>query len=268
MAILDGKVDNTIGSNQEKAKVTTKEVNGKSMICFSHTIDDDGAQQWATKIIMTSDNATFKVQYTHFIITKDGEYVFGDTFKTEAFALENVREYVDLGLSVKWATYNVGATKPQEYGEYYAWGETEPKEVYDWSTYQYCEGTPESCYNLGGSICGTEYDVAHVKWGSTWRMPTVEEFQELIDNCPSEWIYMNGTNGRKFTAANGNSIFLPAAGHIRETEKSDQNHFYCYWSGNPVDWLSWAALYCRADNALNWADGNRAYGFSVRPVTE
>ena len=117
----------------------------------------------------------------------------------------NGHEYVDLGLSVRWATCNVGANNPEDYGDYYAWGETKTKKEY----------TEENCetYKNIGDIKGTSRDVAHVRWGSPWRMPTEEESQELIDNCDWEWTTLNGVEGSKVTSRkNGNSIFLPAAG--------------------------------------------------------
>jgi hypothetical protein len=107
---------------------------------------------------------------------------------------------VDLGLpsGTKWASCNVGATKPEEYGGYYAWGETEEKEFYDKSTYKFYQD--DAYVNIGSDISGTEYDVAHVKWGGNWCMPTYDDIQELRDNCTSEWTTLNGVNGRKFTA--------------------------------------------------------------------
>ena len=140
-------------------------------------------------------------------------------------------EAIDLGLpsGTKWASCNMGATKPEEYGGYYAWGETEEKEVYDWSTYKYYQDG--SFVSLGSDISGTEYDVAHVKWGRKWCMPTLDDIKELLDNCTSEWTTFNNVNGRKFTSKiNGNSIFLPAAG---SRWGGDPNHPVVrgyYWS--------------------------------------
>src|SRR5574344_1874604 len=126
---------------------------------------------------------------------------------------------VDLGLSVKWASCTVGASFPEEYGGYYAWGETEEKSDYSWSTYKYCNDSSSTCMNIGSNISGTQYDVAHVKWGGSWRMPTHEEMQELYDKCTYKWITYNGVNGGKFTGPNGNSIFVPA-------ENSKKQHIF------------------------------------------
>ena len=131
-------------------------------------------------------------------------------------------EYVDLGLSVKWATFNVGASKPEDYGDYFAWGETEPKETYNWATYKWCQGTANTftkyCSNsqYGNADYKTtldpEDDAAIVHLGGDWRMPTIEEWMELKQNCTWKKITINGITGCQVTAKNGNSIFLPRAG--------------------------------------------------------
>ena len=120
---------------------------------------------------------------------------------------------IDLGLpsGTKWACCNVGATAPEGYGGYYAWGETETKSIYDRSTYKYYKNG--GYVSLGSNVAGTQYDVAHVKWGGTWQMPSKEQREELINNCTYEWTTENGVNGCRFTSKkNGASIFLPAAG--------------------------------------------------------
>ena len=128
----------------------------------------------------------------------------------------DIHQYVDLGLSVKWATFNLGATAPEESGDYFAWGEVEPKAEYSWENYKWCDGTESvmTKYNDedGKSILDMVDDAAHVNWGGDWRMPTKEELDELCDKCNWEWIMLNGVNGCKVTGPNGNSIFLPAAG--------------------------------------------------------
>ena len=178
-------------------------------------------------------------------------------------------EAIDLGLpsGTKWASCNVGATKPEEYGSHYAWGETEEKEVYSEDTYKYYQYG--SYVSLGDDISGTEYDVAHVKWGGNWVMPTQEECKELINNCTSEWTTLNGVNGRKFTSnINGNSIFLPAAGYRWHGELNGVGtRGYC-WSStqNPDDSLDASDLYFHSGNAYWNGYGYRRNGQSVRPV--
>ena len=112
---------------------------------------------------------------------------------------------IDLGLSVKWASCNIGASSPERTGGYYACGETEVKSNYTWETYKYYANGKYT--SIGTSICGTQYDVAHVKWGGQWRMPTLAELKELVNECTWTWTTLNGVKGMKVTGPNGNSIF-------------------------------------------------------------
>ena len=141
------------------------------------------------------------------------------------------KNYVDLGLSVKWATCNVGAENPEDYGDYYAWGETEMKRQYDWITYKFRRSgdidrnvtyNKYNNYSPAGivdnkSLLDTSDDVAHVKWGGSWRMPTVQELRELVESCSFEITTINGIKGFKMSSRvigfAGRSIFLPAAGY-------------------------------------------------------
>ena len=139
----------------------------------------------------------------------------------------NGYDYVDLGLSVKWATCNVGADSPEEYGDYYAWGETETKS-------SYYEGNSETYDENIDDITGTDRDVAHVKWGGSWRMPTADEFEELMDNCDYKWTTLNGVWGGRFTSnKNGNSIFLPATGFYEGKSLEESGVYGYYWSSTP-----------------------------------
>ena len=117
---------------------------------------------------------------------------------------------IDLGLDVKFACCNVGANTPFEIGGYYAWGETWTKKVYDWDSYKY--GSQEFPKWIGRNIVNTEYDVAHVTWGGDWHMPTNTELEQLIKKCTCDYVNLEGVNGFKMTASNGNAIFLPAGG--------------------------------------------------------
>ena len=189
-------------------------------------------------------------------------------------------EAIDLGLSVKWASCNVGATKPYEYGGYYAWGETEEKSNYDWSTYKYCNGSD----NTMTKYCTDSYygtvdnkttlepndDVAHVKWGGNWRMPTDAEIEELAQNCAWEWTTLNGINGYEVTGPNGNSIFLPAAGCRGFAETYDQGSFGDYWysSLSSDDSNSACSLEFASSGYGRGSDSIRIAGFTVRPVCE
>lgn len=130
-------------------------------------------------------------------------------------------EAVDLGLSVKWANCNIGASTPEAAGAYYAWGETEEKEAYTPFTYKYYLGdlneegnyyNSEEYKNIGNDISGTAYDVVRAKWGGSWRMPTQEELEELCLKCSWEATEINGVKGNIVTGPNGSSIFLPCTG--------------------------------------------------------
>ena len=164
---------------------------------------------------------------------------------------ENGHEWVNLGLSVKWATCNVGASSPNEYGDYFAWGETSTKSDYS-----------EDNYNWNASS-----DVARVKWGGNWRMPNKEQFEELISRCTWTWTTLNGTNGYSVTGPNGNSIFLPAAGY-----RSGSNFFLAgaggdYWSSSPYTHNSkfaWSLLFGTEEH--DTLNVGRYEGHSVRPV--
>ena len=172
---------------------------------------------------------------------------------------------IDLGLSVKWASCNVGATEPEEYGGYYAWGETEGKKTYTQENYQYYN-SDGNYVDLGSSISGTQYDVAHVKWGGSWRMPTKEEMIELCTKCTWQWITYHGIYGLSFKGSNGNSIFLPAAG-CYSTGVYDQGSCGNYWSSTLH-----SNSYAYSLRFYDWYNSNddwsRSMGLPVRPVTE
>jgi hypothetical protein len=159
----------------------------------------------------------------------------------------NGHDYVDLGLpsGKKWATCNVGADSPIEFGDYYAWGEITPKETYTWSSYLWCNGeestitkysdNPNEGYNGFTDNLRTllpEDDAATVNWDASWRMPTYSEMFELKTNCVVTWITKNGINGRLFTGPNGNSIFLPAAGNRYDNTSGGAGTYGSYWCSN------------------------------------
>ena len=161
-------------------------------------------------------------------------------------------EYVDLGLpsGVKWATFNVGATKPEEYGDYFAWGETEPKELYDESTYS-----------------EKEEDAATANWGSEWRMPTQAEQDELRTECSWTWMTKNDVNGYKVVGPNGNSIFLPAAGYCSGSSLYNVGHKGFYWASSLYTGNTSYAYYLSFTyNDVSRYSNDRCYGQSVRPV--
>lgn len=146
--------------------------------------------------------------------------------QTTTFGAPSSEEAVDLGLSVKWAPYNVGASKPTEYGNYYAWGEIEPKTDYSSETY-----TGPADFFGSVDTYGTEYDVAYVKWGHEWRIPTMDELVEIQEKCKWEATEQNGVKGMKVTGSNGNSIFFPAAGRCVGNRFEDVGVTGHYWQG-------------------------------------
>jgi uncharacterized protein YjdB len=192
-------------------------------------------------------------------------------------------EAVDLGLpsGLKWASCNVGATKPEEYGAYFAWGETEPKDKYIWSNYKFELGTlnygPFSKYVTNSSygtldnktVLDTEDDAASANWGGNWRMPTDAEWTELRNNCSSEWKENNngtGINGFLVTGPNNKSIFLPAAGYLRSTSTLGNVAGYYCSSSLDKDGPSEAWLVDFYPNTTSRGTGARCYGYPVRPV--
>ena len=187
---------------------------------------------------------------------------------------------IDLGLpsGIKWASCNVGATAPEEYGGYYAWGETEEKSDYSWSTYKYCNGTStsitkyctQSSYGTVDNKTTLEPgdDVAHVKWGGSWRMPTRAEQDELRDKCTWTSTTLNGVNGYRVTGPNGNSIFLPAAGYRYGTEVYSRGSAGYYCSSSLLSYPIEAYYLCFYSSDYVWSSYNRYYGLSVRPVCD
>ncbi len=175
----------------------------------------------------------------------------------------NGHEWVDLGLSVKWATCNVGASSPSEYGNYYAWGETRTKSTY---TEENCQTYNKSMGDIAGS---SQYDVARANWGSSWRLPTKAEFEELKNNCTWTWTSQGGHNGYKVTGKNGNSIFLPAAGWRSGSSLGYAGEDGHYRSSTPFESGSQRAyhlFFYSGNRSVNW--GYRNYGHTVRPVMD
>lgn len=171
----------------------------------------------------------------------------------------NGHDWVDLGLpsGTKWATCNIGATKSEDYGYYYAWGETKSKKKYNGKNYK---------YNDNPIVLSSKDDVATANWGSGWRMPTRAEMDELSSNCTHKWTTQNGVNGLLFIGTNGNSIFLPAAGY-RSGGYNNIGYSGLYWSRSLYSGNSNNAMYLvfSIDHSSS-SNSYRYYGFSVRPV--
>ena len=168
---------------------------------------------------------------------------------------------VDLGLSVKWASWNVGAAKPEEYGGYFGWADPTGLKISQ-SNNDYPGANPPR------NICGTEYDAAHVHWGGSWRLPTREEQLELVNNCEWTKATLNGIQGYRVTGSNGNSIFLPAAGGLIGTEIMYRVSGADFWSGTLSGNTDEAYYMWFYGGRQAVEDLPRHYGFAIRPVTE
>ena len=178
----------------------------------------------------------------------------------------NGHDYVDLGLpsGLKWATCNVGASRPEDYGNYYAWGEIQPKS-------EYKEENSLTYEKEIGNISGnSRYDVARAQWGGYWRLPIFAEMQELKDQCKWKWTIVGGHKGHRVIGPNGNSIFLPAAGYRYDTGVRDRGSLGYYWSGSLYEGNSYNVYYLVFYNGgAYWVyDYDRYVGYSVRPVSE
>ena len=171
----------------------------------------------------------------------------------------------------------MGADKPEEYGDFYAWGETIPKKIYNWATYTLCNGT----YKTLTKYCTAEYygtvdnkteldpedDAAYVNWGESWRMPTAEQMQELIDNCIWGWSTQNGVQGQLVTGPNGYTLFFPAAGYINGSVHNDEGHAASIWSSSLNAGTTFEAYYIGFNpGSVNEFSSIRMLGHSVRAV--
>lgn len=264
----------TCGSNDDR--VDSQSATGSGSRTMSFTVD-------VSAVMMNTDSAPYTPIINHFavpFVSFDGHTygIFENAVKVKLEYKEKERptpgQWVDLGLpsGVKWAGWNVGATRSEEYGGYYAWGETEEKSEYSFETYKH--KAPDH-YNADGSVCcwrykyigdnisGTSYDVASVRWGGGARMPTLEEIDELCDEC--DWVggYLNGVEGYFVIGPNGNSIFIPFAGGRYDTDLIHDGYGGYYWSGTLNGINSAYRLGCY------WYDyWYRDYGFTVRPVSD
>ena len=197
--------------------------------------------------------------------------IYGNTVRPVK-VVKPVAVDLDLPSRTLWANMNVGATAPEEYGDYFAWGETEEKDVFSWGNYTHCNGTYDTCKNIGVDIAGTtEYDAATANWGSDWQMPTLEQLNELMDNnnTTSTWTTQNGVNGLLITSKrNGNSIFLPAAGERTDVLDYVGQYGY-YWTSTMSQELQ--NLYYLAYQFCFWTEGimtneNQGQRYSGQPI--
>lgn len=242
-------------------------------------------------IVCTFSDFKYNTQYYYRVFFRLGSMVTDGNINTFKFifvpkenGVENGYQYIEMGLSVRWADVNMGAVNPEDFGDCFAWGETEPKSDYDWSTYKWCDGT--SAYmtkystGLGLGTCDNkttlepEDDAAHVQWGGGWRMPTKAEFDELRKKCTWTRTSLNGVDGFLVTSNvdgyKDRSIFFPIAGYRYGTELLNSGYQGYYWSSS----LGIDEKQGQYDAHCLYisSDGNRPYicyrnyGFSVRPV--
>lgn len=230
----------------------------------SHTVDGGGTGPFTSNITDLLPNTTYYVR-AYAKNSKGTVYGVQKTIVTlSSTGTINGHDWVDLGLSVKWATCNVGATSPEGYGNYYAWGNTTPA-----TNNAYTIGNSSTYGKQVGDISGNaQYDAARYNWGGTWRMPTASEYTELYSSCTWQWTTQNGVNGYKITGPNGNHIFMPAAGYRYSFNANYVGSEGWYWTSMPA-----------YDN--NNANGvkfdsvsktvlvtGRECGLTIRPVTE
>ena len=206
-------------------------------------------------------NLTMATTYYYCVrASVNGSYVYSDT---KSFTTKDIQTTgsVDLGVSCKWAACNLGSTTPEDYGDYYAWGETETRTFFYSSNYSHYRK------DIGTEISGTSYDAARKVLGSPWRMPTKSEFQELLDKCFWKEITYKNTTGYLVTGKNGNAIFLPRTGYKYDntsrsgygiwtstyyyySSSSSQTTYASYWSGSTLGYIE------------------RYYGLTIRPVQD
>jgi hypothetical protein len=165
----------------------------------------------------------------------------------------------------------VGASKPEDYGGYYAWGETEEKSRYYWDTYIHCDGSSSTCHDIGKDIAGTQYDVAHVKWRGDWVMPNIEQIKELLHSCERDiTISENGIDGCLFTGPTGASIFFPYSGYKSGNIIRAVGEYAGYWSSSiynvPSEYHVWRLNFSSYNLRGDWNLESRYFGHSIRPV--
>ena len=248
----------------------------------SHTTNGMGTGSFTSSLTGLTANTTY---YVRAYATNNAGTAYGSEVSFTTSGGGGDHTYVDLGLpsGLLWATCNVGADTPEDYGDYFAWGETQPKSTYNWSTYQYCMGSENTMTKYcSNSNCGyngftdnlttllPEDDAATANWGSGWRMPTREEWQELYQNTTNIWTTQSGVHGRLFTATNGNSLFLPAAGVREGTSLNFSGSYGLYWSRSlwtDVPNNAWDLyLYFGSGGCDVEGSDPRYRGQSVRPV--
>jgi hypothetical protein len=232
-------------------------------------------------IVMAVLTMSVMAQTKRFYEWKDGVYTERSISEIDSITFSLPPE-VDLGLpsGTLWANRNVGADNPEDYGDYFAWGETATKSTYSWNNYKWCNGTSDSqtkyctkdSYGTVDDLTTleSEDDAATANWGKQWRMPTYEEMNELRTECTWTWTTQNSVNGYKVTGPNGNSIFLPAAGYRNDSDLYSVGSSGYYWlrSLNQSYPNSAYYLYFYSEFYGTRSDSYRSYGHPVRAVMQ
>ena len=243
-------------------------VNPNPTLDDDFTTNGDGLGEFTCNIVNLTPNTKYYVRAfaTNSVGTSFGEQVEFTTLEVEEDGTINGYEYVDLGLpsGLKWATHNIGATSPSDKGDMFAWGETSPKSHY----------TEANCTSYGldmQDIAGNpQYDAASANWGSTWKMPSKKDFEELMNECTWEWVVdVNGVGCKKVTGPNGNSIMLPISGYVYESSYYMQDFGY-YWTSTPISTYEQFSYDFFFDEEYNLSMGydDRCYGQAIRPVSQ
>lgn len=290
--VTDGTL--TIGLGTYKTGTNWHTIQIKSLIQHNpaQTFYEWKGGTYTERSVSEMDSITFSLPVSAqlsqtFYEWKDGKYtgrsisdVDSITFSLpESNPIQVQANAVDLGLpsGTLWADRNIGADSPEDIGDYFAWGETAAKPTYSWNTYNWCDGPDNTITKYGTdgawgivdnkTTLEAADDAATANWGDEWRMPTYDEFSELIDKCTWTWI-KNGVKGYKITGPNGNSIFFPAAGYVGDGGLNDTVYYGRYWSSS-LDYYSKCALFLTFYLSYREMDYDyRYYGYTVRAVVK
>ena len=264
-------------ANKKKKRIVFVNIDGSSLsdwfeLIFGTKQQVDGTDEEALQRLCNDMRKWLGLSSESKAVSTAGGKGIGSSTKADSGVAQKVtksiingHEYVDLGLpsGLKWATCNVGASLPEEYGDYYAWGEIETKSEY---TKDNSKTDGKSMSDISGNSI---YDVARAKWGGSWRLPTKKELEELESKCKWKWTTINGKKGYKVIGPNGNSIFMPAAGYRDGSSLDYAGKYGKYWSSAPYESRDYCAYCLFFDSSYQpYAWFYRLYGQSVRPVSE